>query len=52
MVHTQLHNTYRGGKIPSVPRAGLLDAGELPCIPRCLCIPPCLPGLCRVLSPP
>ena len=30
-----LHNACRGGKSPSVPQARLLDAGELPCTPRC-----------------
>lgn len=42
MLHTRLHSTYRGKKIPSVPQAGLLDAGELPpslpCTPHC-CVP-------------
>lgn len=35
MVHAHLHNTYGGGKNPSVPRASLLDAGELPYTPGC-----------------
>lgn len=39
MLHTRLHSTYRGKKIPSVPQAVLLDAGELPpslpCTPHC-----------------